>query len=68
MKNISEQERLNHLIARFLRLDEAGKVYMNNITRQLTHICGSEPREEAYRKSEAASGIGGLKERNTASL
>jgi hypothetical protein len=24
MKNISEQERLNHLMARFLRLDEGG--------------------------------------------
>ena len=48
-----------------LRLNDEGKVYMNQITHQLTYICGSPPvkpgcgtltsREEAYRESEGAS-------------
>ncbi|MDR3114310.1 MAG: hypothetical protein LBU25_02185 [Treponema sp.] len=39
---MSEQERLNHLMARFLRLNDEGKVYMNTLTRELAHISGRE--------------------------
>jgi hypothetical protein len=80
---IPEQERLNHLIARFLRLNDGGKIYINNIIRQLAGICGPPvtsgcgippAREEVYQESKAASGfdgmegICGLQERNAASL
>jgi hypothetical protein len=65
-KTMPEQERLNHLMARFLRLNDEGKGYMNSVTRRLTHIlgtpvkpgCGIPPaREEACRESGAVSGL-----------
>jgi hypothetical protein len=41
---MTEQERLNHLTARFLRLNEAGKAHITSVTQQLTGLCTpSEP-------------------------
>ncbi|MHB9291728.1 hypothetical protein Holit_00811 [Hollandina sp. SP2] len=69
---MSEQERLDYLTARFLRLNEEGKVYINTLTRQLVRICGPPEkagggtpaaREELYWESEASSGFDGIDSR-----
>ncbi|MDR2071537.1 MAG: hypothetical protein LBP81_09015 [Treponema sp.] len=69
---MSEQERLDYLTARFLRLNEEGKVYMNTVTRQLVRICGppektgcgtSAAREEPYWENGASSGFDGIDRR-----
>jgi hypothetical protein len=36
---MTEQERLNRLTARFLRLNDPGKAYITSVTRQLTNLC-----------------------------
>lgn len=56
---MTEREQLNSLTARFLRLNDEGKVYMSIVTRQLTRICGAQAvRDDAHREFVAASGDG----------
>jgi hypothetical protein len=50
-----EQERLNHLMARFLRLNDAGKAHITSLTRQLTGLC--TPPEPVSRPSAAESAV-----------
>ncbi|MDR0388365.1 MAG: hypothetical protein LBH57_10060 [Treponema sp.] len=57
---MTEQERINYLIAYFLRLNDEGKVYINSITRQLARICG--PEEDAPKENAEVPGVTGLQD------
>jgi hypothetical protein len=56
-KALAQQERLNHLTAGFLRLNDNAKTYIASITRQLTYIGGSDFRppvmqDDSFRAQE----------------
>jgi hypothetical protein len=51
-----EQERFNHLTARFLRLNDAGKAHITSVTRQLTDLCTpSKPVSRPYAAGDAVT-------------
>jgi hypothetical protein len=65
-KAMTQQERLNHLTAGFLRLNDDGKTYIASTTRQLTRLGGSDFRppvmqDDSFRARKQKNGCKGVK-------
>jgi hypothetical protein len=64
-KAMTQQERLNHLTAGFLRISDDGKTYIASITRQLTYLGGSDfrspvMRDDSFRARKRKDGCKGV--------
>jgi hypothetical protein len=64
-KAMTQQERINHLTAGFLRLNDYGKTYIASTTRQLTYIGGSDfqspvMQDDSFRARKQKTGCKGV--------